>query len=411
MIALIDANNFFVSCERAFNPKLVNKPVVVASGNGGCVVARSNEAKAIGIPMGAPVFKYQSLIQKHNVHVLSGNMDLYQDLSKRMMKIIQEYFPLCEVYSVDEAFIDLKKTDDVFYHLTQLKEMIQKGLGIPTTIGLGLTKSLAKIANYEAKKKGIPLLALTPTNTDEILKNIQIEEVWGVGQNTTLALKMRGIYTADDLKNADPRWIRKTFSVVLERIVHDLNGLRCLDINMLDNPQKSLQHSRSFATPLTNRDELYQTFSQFIEVLCQKLRSKNLKAKGLTLYARSSPFLKPLYFESKTITFKTPTDDSIEMMKNVATMIDAIFKETILFKKVGVMAHDIFFDFKPQPTLFQEYTFDRSALMKSIDQINQKFGKKCVQLLSSTITPHKQPLPENKSPQYTTNWEELLTVH
>lgn len=411
MIALIDANNFFVSCERAFNPKLIHQPVIVTAGNGGCVVARSNEAKAIGIPMGAPVFKFGPLIQKHNVHIFSGNMDLYQDISKRMMKIIQDYFPLCEVYSVDEAFIDLKRTDDIFYHLTELKEQILKGLGIPTTIGLGLTKSLAKIANFEAKKKGIPLLALTPANTDDVLKNVHIEDVWGVGQSTTLALKTRGIYTADDLKKADPRWIRKTFSVVLERIVHDLNGLRCLDINMLDNPQKSLQHSRSFITPLTTQDELLQTFSQYIEVLCQKLRSKNLKAKSLTLYARSSPFIKPLYFESKTAIFTTPMDDPIQMIKNVREKIDVIFGQGILFKKVGVIAHDVFFDYKEQPTLFQEYTLDRSVLLKSIDQINQKFGKKCVQLLSSSIIPSKQPLPENKSPQYTTNWAELLTVH
>ena len=332
MIALIDCNNFFVSCERAFNPKLMGKPVIVLSNNGGCVIARSNEAKDLLIPMGAPFFKIKHIIERHHVQVLTTNFDLYHDLSQRIMRIINETFPLVEVYSVDEAFIDLKGMDNIFYNLSNLQNHILKGVGIPTTIGIASTKTLAKVANYEAKKKRISCLQIEDTTKDQLLLKTPIENIWGIGKNTSLKLKSHGIFNGASLMNTDPRWMRRVFSIVGERIVRELNGMRCLDINDIDNPQKSIQVSRSFVTPLTCLEEIKASLSTFTEQLCQKLRAHNLKTKNITFYIKSSPFIKPAYYGSKTITFDIPIDNPITMMSQINIKIKSLFKKGGFYK-------------------------------------------------------------------------------
>jgi DNA polymerase V len=410
MIALIDCNNFFVSCERAFNPKLMGKPVVVLSNNGGCVIARSNEAKDLLIPMGAPYFKIKHIIERHHVQVLTTNFDLYHDLSQRIMRIINETFPLVEVYSVDEAFIDLKGMDNIFYHLSNLQNYILKGLGIPTTIGIASTKTLAKIANYDAKKKRIPCLQIDDSTKDNLLLKTPIGEIWGIGRNLVAKFKSQGFYSAHQLMCADPRWAKKVFSVVSERIVRELNGIRCLDINDIDNPQKSIQVSRSFVTPLTTVDDIENALSTFVEQLCQKLRVHNLKTKNITFYMKSSPFVKPSYYDSKTITFERPVDDPISMMSHITPKIEPILKKGVLYKKIGVGAIDLLHNTTEQKPLFGTLLKNHSTLFKSIDEINQKFGRKTVTLLSSGINFTSDLENKKRSPKYTTHWGDLMRV-
>lgn len=410
MIALIDCNNFFVSCERAFNPKLMNKPVVVISNNEGCVIARSNEAKKLLIPMGAPYFKVRHIIEKHHVQVLSTNFDLYTDLSSRIMRMIHEAFPLVEVYSVDEAFIDLKGMNDVFYYICKLQQNILKGIGIPTTVGIAATKTLTKIANDYAKKRGLPLFKIDASNKDDILKNTTIGDVWGIGKKNTLKMQTLGIYDAYTLMQSNSSKIRKTCSVVEERIIFELNENRCFDINDVDDGQKSIQVSRSFAHPITNINDITESISTFVERLCKKLRSQNTKAKSVMFYIKSSPFSKPAYFDTATITFTMPIDDPITMMQQITPRLKKLFKENVLYKKAGVQAIDLYQNSKPEKTLFKTFFTNHATLFKSIDLINKRFGTKTIQLLSSGIHPTFEFTNEKRSPQYTTHWDDLLKV-
>jgi DNA polymerase V len=287
--ALIDCNNFYVSCERVFDPTLEKRPVVVLSNNDGCIIARSNEAKALGIPMGAPLFQYRSLCQQHQVKILSSNYALYADMSQRVMAILGQFCPDMEVYSIDEAFLKFNNFNyfNLKIYTQNIQEKIKQWTGVPVSIGLGPTKTLAKVANYQAKKSGTMYdlcdLALIPL----LLNRIPVNEIWGIDRRLTEQLNHRGIQTADQLRCANPKLIRKWFSVVVERIVMELNGVSCLDLESVQ-PKKQIMSSRSFGKPVTGLEELNAAISTYTARAAIKLREQHSKAQSIYVFIQTN---------------------------------------------------------------------------------------------------------------------------
>ena len=279
-IALVDCDNFYVSCERVFTPRLKDKPVVVLSNNDGCIVARSQEAKALGIPMGAPFFQYQKLIQNHEVKVYSSNYALYGDMSQRVMETLKCFSPNVEIYSIDEAFLDLTgfSNQSLTEYGTLIRNTIKKHIGIPVTIGIAPTKVLAKIATRIAKKdktlKGVFDITTHP-KIDELLKTIAVEDVWGIGRQYTKLLNSQGILTAKDLKYASPKWIQKHLTIVGLRILKELNGEPCIPLEELPPPKKGIICSRSFGKPIETLEEITEAISEYVSRAAQKLRAQN----------------------------------------------------------------------------------------------------------------------------------------
>ena len=411
MIGLIDCNNFYVSCERVFNPKLNGKPVVVLSNNDGCVIARSEEAKQLGIAMGVPLFKIKNIITQEHVHVLSSNFSLYGDLSHRIMRLLHKNCPHIEVYSIDEAFLNLSGIRDIESFCLNLHHLILQGVGIPTSIGVAPTKTLAKIANHIAKKSRQPVMIL-PENPDAHLCTFPVEDIWGVGRKLAPKLNSYQIKTALDLKKRDPRWMRKITSVIGERLVRELNGLSCLSIEEVEESKKSIQVSRSFKAPIRDEGDLYQALSFYTERLCEKLRAQNTCMKGLYVYVRSSPFKEPFIQSAQMFTLPHASHEASFILKHVIEpWLTKVFKENILYKKAGVMGFNLE-EKNKQKLLFETCVADpkKEVLMKHMDILNQKYGKRTVHLLSSgtcMINAEKTPL---KSPAHTTNWDELREV-
>jgi len=396
MILLIDCNNFFVSCERVFKANLINKPVVVAGGQGGCVIARSNEAKALGIPMGAPLFKVRDIIKNHNVHVCYTNFSLYNDLHCRIMSLVKKNFPTVEVYSIDEAFIDFKGFK--IEQAQNIHDVILRGVGISTSIGIAQTKTLSKIANHIAKKKGLPYFVLDDKNSVDILGSFPVEDIWGVGKAISSKLKSSHINSALELRNTDPRRVRQTFGVVGERIVRELNGLPCFNVDVSVSLKKSIQVSRSFVEPVTSLEILKQALSKHTENLCVQLRQQNTFLKTAIVYMESSPFRTPFISDSQTISFDHPTQDPSDVLKQMN--IEALFKKNVPYKKTGITAIEL--TKTPTPRLFAPKPKNTNAL-KALDAINQRFGNKTIHLLSSGFY-------QKNDRSYTTCWEDLLVV-
>jgi DNA polymerase V len=412
MIALIDVNNFYVSCERVFDPKLWNKPVVVLSNNDGCVIARSNEAKKCGIAMGIPFFKIKNIVERYGVFSYIANFPLYGDLSNRMMRILKRSCDNVEVYSIDEAFLDLNNIENDLIFCQSIHEKILTGLSLPTSIGIGQTKTLAKIANHIAKQSQKTLFKLDDHNTDFYLSTFSVENIWGVGKNLSYTLGFHGVRTALDLKNLDPRFMRQISSVIGERIVRELNGLKCLELNDVDDTKKSIQVSRSFKEPLTDKEEIYQALSRHVERLCEKLRIHKLCAKGIAVYIMSSPYKKPFIKHSHYFTLATANNHPSYILKHaIQPWLDNVIKNsTVLYKKVGVTAFDLISQPNLENKLFQPQTPSlQTNILKTIDALNKRFGKQTLYFCSSGIFKQKTT-NFSQSSQYTTDWKGLLHV-
>jgi DNA polymerase V len=417
--AIIDGNNFFVSCERVFNPALNNKPVIVLSNNDGCAIARSNEAKALGIPMGAPFHTFSHLIKPHRIKIFSSNFELYGDLSNRMMQILQTFTPDIEMYSIDEAFLNLAPLTCVdFTVLAQsMYDTILKQIGIPITVGIGPTKTLAKVANRVAKKQKIPFQILaTPAEINAALKQTAIGDVWGIGRNLTLKLRQQGMYTAHDLASKDPRWARKTMTVVGERLVRELQGFSCLPLNSIEPDKQSIQVTRSFGVRLTERGDIEAAISTHATRLGEKLRKQNLVTPVISVFCRTSPFSNTPYYKGiGTIGFDIPTHDTPTLIKAAIKALGQAFKAGFIYQKAGIYAHGLVpKDGPKQKILFQKKTADSSknnfSLCNSIDAINQRFGKDTAFWASSGIRPRHVMKQNQRSPRYTTRWSELKWV-
>ncbi|MFH2123412.1 MAG: Y-family DNA polymerase [Pseudomonadota bacterium] len=417
VFALVDCNNFYCSCERLFRPELNGKPVVVLSNNDGCIVARSNEAKALDIPMGEPLFKVKHLIARHNVHVFSSNYALYGDLSHRVMDVLRQMEPDVEVYSIDEAFISLpvtKEWDRVKY-AAELREKIRKNVGIPVSIGIATTKTLSKIANRVAKKEsqfnGVFDLAGN-NQIDQVLGKIEVNDVWGIGRRSTEKLNNRSIYTALDLKRTDETWIRKTLTVVGARTVMELNGISCISLENAPSSPKSIITSRSFGHPVTDLDDLRGAVITYVSIAGEKLRKQGVEADTLNLFITTGPFdEQSSYANNRTITLHRPTSSTPELINAALQCLKSLYKPGYRYRKAGVMLAGIVKQGYRQQDLF---SFSRPAvkedkqLMTALDRINSKWGRSTLQYGMTTATDKPWAIQQRrKSPAYTTNWQEL----
>jgi DNA polymerase V len=414
LFALIDCNNFFVSCERAFNPRLIKKPVVVLSNNDGCVIARSEEAKSLDIPMACPFYKIKNLCVNEGVAVFSSNFELYGDMSNRIMRILSDLCPEMEVYSIDEAFLKLDSLylTKVETFLKIIKERIPQWTGIPVSIGVGPTKTLAKVATEIAKKQG-GLMILTKKNTPDILEGFPVENIWGIGRRGHAKLKSMGITKASQLREMDITFARKCFSVVGERIILELRGLSCLDLTEIQ-PRKSLISSCSFGRPIVTFDEIAEAVSCHTAKAATRLRSQDSQAQCLTVQistSRHRPY-ETYYKGSKTVMLANPTFDTKTLILAAKKVLESIFKPGESYRKAGIILSSLSSQKVIQNTLFPIPSPEPSIqpLLKAIDGINQKWGNHTIIYGAQGLERSWQTKTSHRSPRYTTCFQELLKV-
>jgi len=389
-IALIDCNSFYVSCERLFNPKIRKKPVVVLSNNDGCIVSRSNEAKALGIKMGEPYFKAKDIIIKNNVQVFSSNYSLYGDMSRRVMRTLKRFNSDIEVYSIDEAFIDLSnfpdnKIEDV---AQEIRSTVLQWTGIPTSIGIATTKTLSKVANHIAKKKQSGVANFIGVeNIDPLLEKVDINDVWGVGRQLTKFYHKNGIYNAKQLKNKSNTWIKKNSNVLGSRTAMELRGISCIDLEKTKSKRKSCVVSRSFGERIEKYQELKEAVAGYCLNASEKIRSESLIAKSITVFIRTSPFQSRFgyYSNSKIIDFPIATSDSIEIVKTALTALESIFKNGYRYQKAGVLLSGLSESTNNKNLFSSEKDYKISSLMRSIDNTNYRYGRSTLSLASAGV--------------------------
>ncbi len=420
VFALVDCNNFYVSCERVFKPELEGKPVIVLSNNDGCAVARSNEAKALGIKMGVPFFKLRHIINTMDVHVFSSNYALYGDMSNRVMQILDMFTPAMEIYSIDEAFLDF--SDFAFTGLKSyahhIRKKIKKDTGIPVSIGMATSKTLAKLANKIAKsslKTGGVLDLTSMKFQDRALEITPVEDVWGIGGRYAAYLKLKGIKTALDFKYAATRVIRKKMGINGIRLQRELCGESCYPLaEDINTRRKSVSASRSFKKPVTDLTALSQAISLYISRGAVKLREQNSCAETMTVYVMTSRF-KPesFYYNSKTAVFPTASNNTPELIKQGKKILKQIFKRNKQYTKAGIVFSNLVQESHVQQDLFNTKDTARTQrLMETVDNINSQMGRGCVRsaALGSSNKQYWQTISNYRSSAYTTRWDQLLTV-
>ncbi len=392
-IALVDCNSFYVSCETLFNPKLRNKPVVVLSNNDGCIISRSNEAKALGIKMGEPYFKEKDVIVKNNVQVFSSNYSLYGDISRRVMRTLKRFNSNIEIYSIDEAFLDLSNfSDDEIEGVGhEIRNVVLKWTGIPTSIGIAKTKTLSKVANHIAKKKQSGVVSLIGIeNIDPILEKVEINDVWGVGKQLTKFYHQNGIYNAKQLKNKSNTWVKKNSNVLSSRTAMELRGISCIDFETINSKRKSCVVSRSFGKRVEHFQELKEAIVSYALNASEKIRSESLVTKSITVFVRTSPFQSRygFYSNSKTIDFPIATNNSIEIVKAALNALENIFKNGYRYQKAGVMLSHLSESTNNKNLFSSERDEKIKNLMKSIDNTNYRYGRSTLSLASAGV--HKK---------------------
>jgi len=421
-IALIDVNNFYVSCERVFNPKLEDKPVVVLSNNDGCAVARSNEVKALGVKMGQPWFQLKDLAKKHGIIAYSSNYVLYADMSNRVMSILAVFSPSQEIYSIDECFLDLtgfRKQNQILYG-QQIRQRVKQWTGLPVCVGVGSTKTLAKLANHIAKKNSefngvCDLNAMSLRQQDEWFSKIEVGEIWGIGRRLAPKLHEIGIKTVLDLKTASPSQMRIRFSVVMEKTIREINGTACIELEEINPPKKQIVSSRSFGIPVSDLASLEESVSLYISRAAEKLRGQQSYAGSVHVNIRTSPFneKEPYYANGMTIALPRQTDDTRLLTKVALWGLRKIYHPGYKYQKAGVMLSELVPRQYRQLDLFGTISVSdnqSSKLMSVMDQINARMGRGTLKLTSEG---YKQPWrmkQGNKSPNYTTNWDDLICV-
>jgi DNA polymerase V len=425
VFALVDCNNFYASCERVFDPSLEKRPIVVLSNNDGCVIARSNEAKALGIPMGAPFHEFKRLADHDKVEVFSSNYPLYGDMSARVMRTLAEYTPDVEIYSIDEAFIDLgnlsgKRPADVARELTR---RVRRDTGIPVSVGLGPTKVLAKAANRIAKRNPetggvLDLDALGP-HRDAHLAQIDVKDVWGIGRRWSKVLHEDGIHSALDLREADPHVVRRRFNVVVERIVHELRGFSCLSLEQAAPPKQRIMTSRSFGERITKFEDMREAISAFTARTATKLREQKSRAAALMVFIQTSPFneKEPFYQNGATRRVAPPARDSGELIAVAQSALESIWKDGYRYMKAGVMLLDLTPEDVIQERLFDADTVkdgvddERGKLLGVLDGLNDKMGRGTLHYAAEGDGKAWKMRQDHRSPGYTTRWAELPVAH
>jgi len=420
--ALIDCNNFFVSCERVFNPKIWNKPVMVLSNNDGCVVARSNEVKAIGIKMGTPAFKCKDLIKKYNIQVFSSNYTLYADMSNRVMECLKQFASDIEIYSIDEAFLSL---DNIYIKDFQkygllIKNKIYKWTGIPVSVGIAYTKGLAKIALKIVKKdpqyKGV--LDFTKFNREEadnLLQEIDVIDIWGIGPAHSKKLKTYGINTVKDFKYANTNWIKKNLTVMGERCALELNGIPCFELEEFPAPQKGICSSRSFGYPVVKKDDMEEAVASYTAIASEKLRSQKSYANIIIVFIKTNRFKKePQYANAAYVKMIEPTSSTIDLTKYALIGLEKVFKKGYRYKKCGVILEGIQPSDRIQLNMFNFYNHKQkqkeNKLMLYIDSINKQWGRGIIKLASEGTKKTWSMKRYRLSKRFTTEISEILEI-
>ena len=417
--ALVDCESFYASCERIFRPDLKNIPIVVLSNNDGCVIARSTEAKKMGIGMGVPWFKVKELFLKKNGQVFSSNFTFYGDISARVMNILEGFVPKIEIYSIDEAFLDLdslKQNYNLYDFGCHIRSLVKQWTGIPVRIGIAPNKTLSKIAINEIKRKNIPMSVLRLSSKNQIkdaLKHTPVHKVWGVGRRLNNRLSAAGINTALDLAEIDPQNIRKRFSIVLERTVRELRGQRCLNIEDGISPKKQIVVSRSFGERVSNLETLKPIVSNFAVRAAEKLRNEKQKCSQVSVFVRTSPFNtnKPQHTGMKTIELFTPTNDTRDILAATKRGLLPIYKSGYDYAKAGVILNKFSNEGTRQYSLFEDPNDpkENTQFMKYLDKMN---AYETQIYYASQNTKKWSPMKQNMtSPRYTTNWYELPKVN
>ena len=415
MIALVDCNNFYASCERVFQPKLEGKPIVVLSNNDGCVIARSNEAKALGIKMGAPAFKMKSIFDRNNVSVFSSNFALYGDISNRVMRILSQKAPAIEIYSIDEAFLDFNGIKKPNQFSIELRKIVKKWTGIPVSIGVAPTKTLAKVANHVAKKyksNGVFVLN-NESSINRVLKHIPVEELWGVGRQYAKFLSIRGFETAYDLVSANESWIRTNMKVNGLRMVKELKGIPCYELELTSARKKNICTSRSFGMEVKELKDLKEAVANHATMCAMKLRKEKSLATSILVFIKTNPFKNEdfQYNNAQKIIMKVPSNDSMEITKNALLLLNRIYKKGYSYKKAGVIVSDIVPEGSRQLSLFtNKDPFKVNNVMKAIDKVNQAMGRNKVRLAVQGFDRKWRLKQEKLSPCYTTRFSDILTV-
>ncbi|MSS75822.1 MAG: Y-family DNA polymerase [Methyloglobulus sp.] len=415
MIALVDCNNFYVSCERVFQPSLEGKPVGILSNNDGCIIARSEEIKKLGVAMGTPYFKIPDLIKKHNIQILSSNYALYGDMSRRVMQVLGRFTPTMEVYSIDESFLDLSGfSQDLTAYGNTIAKTVKQGTGIPVSIGIAQTKTLAKLANKLAKKgiagNGSVLVWDTLAEPDKLLATIPVKELWGISSALSKRLNQLRIDNVLALKQANTSLIRKQFGVVVERMVRELNEIPCIALEMIAPKRKQILTSRSFGTRLSTLPELRAAVSVFATRSAEKLRSQDLCTQTLCVFIHTSPFAldKPCYNNAITISLDQPTQDTGILIRTALAGLQRIYRQGYEYQRAGVMLPDLMPNGMQQFSLFQDDTVDNpksERLMTVLDAINHTHGRHSIRYASQGLSARWQMRQQLRSPAYTTRWE------
>ncbi len=388
-VALIDCNSFYVSCERLFNPKIQNVPVVVLSNNDGCVISRSTEAKKLGIRMGEPYFKVKDLVKKNNVQIFSSNYALYGDLSRRVMKVLKGFTDKIEIYSIDEAFLDLShiKDEQVEEYGKQIRERVLKWTGIPTSVGISNTKTLSKVANHIAKKNKAGVIFLKE-NIDNILKDFDIADIWGVGKQLSKLYIKNGVDNAYKLKNISNTWVKKSTNVLGAKTVMELRGISCIDLETEETRRKSCCVSRSFGKKVESLDKLKESITTHCLNASEKIRTDKQTTRAVTIFIRTSPFDKNRKYYSNSITIELPvaTNNSIELVKTAITGLGKIYKYGYFYQKAGVILSKLRDASEKELNLLAPILENKSQpLMRAIDFTNAKYGRNAISIAQAGI--------------------------
>lgn len=418
MVGLLDINSFYVSCERLFSPGLNGLPVVVLSNNDGFVISRSNEAKALGIRMGAALFEIREVVRQHNVKIFSSNYPLYGDLSARVMNTIRKFAPATEVYSIDEAFMDFSGMQrfDLSALALKIRQAVLREIGLPCCIGMSETKVLAKLANRLAKKdlQGCGVRTLSSLNCALELDKVAIGDVWGIGGQYAALLQKHGIHTAYEFTQAPDPWVRKHLTVVGLRIKKELEGIPCFPFETVPENKKSVASNRTFKICPANKTELSEAMADFAARVGEKIRHQGSSAAILTAYIQTDHFRKdkPQYGRSFSVTFTTPTHSTLLLVQAAKFALDKVYREGFEYKRAGVMLSGLTQQGEVLPTLFDSIDHDKHRrLMLALDAVNGRFGRNAVRTAAQTAggvakLTHQGSL----SPGYTTRWKDLLRV-
>lgn len=415
MFALVDCNNFYVSCERVFNPALEGKPVVVLSNNDGCIIARSEEAKQLGLKMAEPVFQKIKFIKDNGVHIFSSNYTLYGDMSARVSETLSHFAPEIEIYSIDEAFLNLTGfAGDLENLCKEISSTVKRNTGIPISIGIGPTKTLAKIANKAAKQTGGIFIIRNNHQSDALIRNTPIEKVWGIGRQYAKLLQQNQVFTAYDFTLLGDNWLRTKMKVIGLRIKKELLGESCLRLELIVPPKKAIATTRAFGKKTSEIKIITEAVSTYAARCAEKLRKQKSVANLLTVFIHTDPFNpnEPQINKSKTITLPVATSSNTELVKYALICLNEIFMPGFRYKKAGVIVDGL-----QNESCFQQNIFDKTNrkkqrdLLKVIDKLNCEFGRDKVKLAVQGDGKEWKLRQEKLSKRYTTNWNEIIIVN